>query len=981
MSYPNKFRFSIDRGGTFTDIYAEIPREPWFMTMKLLSEDPARYDDASAEGIRRIIEKVTGKNIPADNIDPSQIQWIRMGTTVATNALLERKGVRTVLLITKGFGDLLKIGYQNRPDIFDLSIKTLDLLYEEVIEVDERVRIIREDEEITSHVVEGITGEKVEILRPLDEDALYRALYSVYKRGINSVSVVLMHAYTFPRHEKIIGRIAKDIGFKQISLSHEVMPNVKIVQRGDTTTVDAYLTPHITRYIESFRSKFIDGLRDCKVFFMQSYGGLVDASGFRGSNALLSGPAGGVVGYAATAYEYCRQPVIGFDMGGTSTDVSRYAGEYELTQEMEISGVRIQTPQLHIKTVAAGGGSKLLYQDGRFIVGPESTGADPGPVCYRKGGELSITDANLALGRINPEFFPKIFGPNGDQPLDHEGTIDAFSILCERINRDAKKRGGKEMSPYDVAYGFIEVANETMARAIREISIMRGYDIEEHALACFGGASGQHACSLAKSLGIKRVFIHRFAGILSAYGLGLADVVKEKQIPCSFVYHPSMDHKIEDIFKRLREEAILELTKEGFYREQISINQYLSLRYRGTATQIMVKKTNNRDYEEVFRDIHMREYGFVLDNRDILLDAVRIRAVASPGRVRAKKIEKTEGPPEPIAKKMVYFKEGWIDTPFYLLERLRGGDVINGPSVIIQDTSTIVVEPKCKAFITPYGDIDISIGERGRVDISEELDPVRLSVFNNLFMSIAEQMGRTLQRTAISTNIKERLDFSCAVFDRDGNIVANAPHIPVHLGSMAEAVKGQIKLLSGDIKSGDVLLTNAPYVGGTHLPDITVITPVFQGGVPVFFVASRGHHADIGGISPGSIPPFSTSIEEEGLCIESLKIVEEGHFKEEELKRLLSLSGCRNIKDSISDIKAQIAANKKGVELILSMIEHYGLDVVHAYMKHIQDNAEETVLELLRSILDRRKDMAGEDFLDDGSSIRVRININEKDME
>jgi 5-oxoprolinase (ATP-hydrolysing) len=997
MSNPKKFRFSIDRGGTFTDIYAEIPGPLGYLTMKLLSVDPANYTDAPSEGIRRIIEKVTGRPLKQKNIESHQIEWIRMGTTVATNALLERKGSSAVLVTTKGFKDILKIGYQNRPDIFDLQIKKPHVIYEEIIEIDERVMLLNEGQksQYPNKEIIGATGEKIEVLKSPDVNNLKKALQGASDRGIRSVAVVLMHAYTFSDHEIMIGKIAQEIGFDQVSLSHQVMPSIRIVGRGDTTVVDAYLTPAIMSYIQSFKEKFHDSLKECKVLFMQSFGGLIDADQFNGSRALLSGPAGGVVGYAITAYnKETKQPVIGFDMGGTSTDVSRYGGKFELTHETETAGVRIQAPQMHIVTVAAGGGSRLFYHNGRFVVGPESTGAHPGPVCYRKGGHLSITDANLVLGRLCPEFFPNIFGPYANKPLDYDSTVRAFHTLCSKINRDAQKRGKKTLSFEEAALGFIKVANETMARPIREISVARGYDIKEHILACFGGAGGQHACALARSLGISRVLIHRFAGILSAFGLGLADVIRDIQTPGAYVYSSTVVKELEESFKELEKQASSELQREGFSHDKIIIQRYLNLRFEGTVTSIMVEEPEDGTYDRRFREIHHHEYGFDMKGRKIIIDDIRIRAQGKTEQIRQMKIEKMESPARPAQFTQTFFIDKWHKTPVYLIHDLKAGHTIQGPALIIQDTATIVLEPYCMASITEYGDIDIKIQKHETTTLSTESDPVQLSIFNNLFMSIAEQMGRTLQRTSLSTNIKERLDFSCALFDPLGNLVANAPHIPVHLGSMGAAVKEQIRIAGSTLKPGDVLVTNDPHDGGTHLPDITVITPVFDKNTIIFFTASRGHHADVGGISPGSIPPFSETLDDEGICIKSFKLVEQGIFKENELRTLLTetkiiknskgthvISGCRNIDDNLSDLKAQVAANKKGVDLLHEIIEHYGLEVVQAYMGHIQDNAKGAVHEMLAEIsqrlgLEEIGTVSACDFLDDGSPLCITITID-----
>ncbi|MDP6319189.1 MAG: hydantoinase B/oxoprolinase family protein [SAR324 cluster bacterium] len=1039
----SSFRFSIDRGGTFTDVYAEVPGESGYRIVKLLSEDPQNYSDAPREGIRRIMESVTGETFPKDSFSADRIEWIRMGTTVATNALLERKGANTVLLTTKGFRDLLQIGNQSRPKIFDLKISKLDLLYKEVIEIDERVRIIRKDE-ITRdsglQIIKGTTGEKFAILTKPDLAVVRQELEAVYERGILSLAVVFLHAYAFPEHELQIGQIAREIGFEQISLSHEVMPMVKMVARGDTTTVDAYLTPHIKNYLQSFRSGFTDNLKNSQLLFMQSDGGLTDSTKFKGSNAILSGPAGGVVGYAMTMKS--GQPVIGFDMGGTSTDVSRYGKDYELVHETESAGVRIQAPQMNIKTVAAGGGSRLFFRNGLFEVGPESAGAHPGPVCYRKEGYLTVTDANLVLGRLHPEYFPKIFGPNENEALDLEASREAFKKITTEINTYTRERKLPEMSLEEVALGFLRVANEVMVRPIREISVMRGYDIKEHVLACFGGAGGQHACEIARELGISKVHIHRFAGILSAYGMGLANIVVEKQEPSAFVLAGNYDDGIFKIILKnldnLSTDAKTELLAQGYKNEQIEIKRYLNLRYQGTDTALMIPEEdlkensdsalNNGEFRisdsstqqqkkeggisyfiNNFRETYRREFGFELIGREIIVDDLRVRAVAKFPGLQKFPLDVDYNTLQVKDSTRCFFlnsssaKGSWQETPIYRLENLGAGQHLQGPAIVIQNTSTILVEPGCYADITAYGDMVLSVETKTFREIRTEADPIQVSIFGNLFMSVAEQMGRTLQRTAISTNIKERLDFSCAIFDESGGLVANAPHQPVHLGAMSEAVRQQVKLQGKYLKEGDVLLTNHPIAGGSHLPDITVITPVWQNGNAIFYIASRGHHADIGGISPGSMPPFSRTLKEEGACIKTFKLVENGIFNEAGITELLqapgkierktgepAISGTRLLSDNISDLRAQVAANQRGIDLLLEMVEHFtietvqGLPVVQAYMHHIQINAEEAVRNMLKDLSEREglsevDSFEASDFLDDGSEIVLKITIDRRE--
>ena len=999
MADPNKFRFSIDRGGTFTDIYAEVPGEPGFRVVKLLSEDPQNYDDAPREGIRRVLADVTGMNIPQNSVPAEMIEWIRMGTTVATNALLERKGVRCALLVTRGFRDVLQIGNQDRPDIFDLKIRKPDLLYETVVEVDERLRMLRDDEKTPEGpVVQGTTGERLVVRKALDVDDLRPQLQSILDDGVRSLAVVFMHAYAWPEHELAVGRLAREMGFTQISLSSQVMPMVKLVARGDTTMTDAYLNPHIQNYLDSFRDGFAGNLRDTELLFMQSDGGLARADDFTGSRAILSGPAGGVVGYAMTTFsEASRQPVIGFDMGGTSTDVSRFGGEFELVFETETAGVRIQAPQLHIKTVAAGGGSRLFFDSGMFMVGPESAGAHPGPVCYRKNGHLAVTDANLILGRLQPGYFPRIFGPTEDQPLDLDAARSTMETLTRAINIYYKPMGRCAMTVEEVAMGFIRVANETMVRPIREISVMRGFDIKDHTLATFGGAGAQHACAIARSLGVSKIFIHRFSGILSAYGIGMANVVAERQQPAALVYTGAVQQELLDGLVQLQAEARQELIAQGFENGQIEVVQYLNMRYNGTDTALMIAEPADGNFAAAFKATYHREFGFDLADRDIHVDDLRVRAQGQAAGLRKVPIETADAPAVPVDRKPCFFEDGWCETAIFRMTDLKAGHAIDGPAIIIQDTATIVVEPGCQATVSPFGDVEIQVDEGGGNPLGTQVDPVQLSIFSNLFMSIAEQMGRMLQKTAISTNIKERLDFSCALFGPDGNLVANAPHLPVHLGSMSAAVKEQIRRRSGQLKSGDVLVSNHPAAGGSHLPDITVITPVFRDGQIIFWVASRGHHADIGGISPGSMPPNSRRIEEEGACITSFNLVKNGIFQEDGITDLLmapgkltpqpgrpTISGSRLLADTISDLKAQVAANQKGIELVLEMVDHYGLEGVQAYMGHIQDAAESAVRSRLQDLslakgMQEKDTVKAVDYLDDGSPIVLSLTIDRTD--
>lgn len=986
---------------------------------------------------------------------------------VATNALLERKGERCALVVTKGFRDLLRIGNQSRPDIFDLEIRALDQLYEAVVEVDELVVLPLGDTpsprngrdagcshqkgneyavECSVDIRHATTGELVEVRQSPNAAAVETDLRRIYEQGIRSLAVVFKHSAIFPDHEAMVGQIASKIGFTQISLSSVVMPAVKMVPRGFTAAADAYLTPHIMRYIQDFESGFDEGIASVPVYFMQSDGGLTQASTFSGHRAILSGPAGGYVGYAVTTRwgenGYKPGQVIGFDMGGTSTDVSRYAGQYEHVFETTTAGITIQAPQLDINTVAAGGGSRLFFEAGAFRVGPESAGAHPGPVCYRKGGFLAVTDANVVLGRVLPEFFPKIFGPNEDQPLDVEGAQQAIASVTEKVNQHSFEAGQPPKSVDEVAMGFIKVANEAMCRPIRALTQMKGYDVTQHVLACFGGAGGQHACAIATALGIKTIFVHRYAGILSAVGIGVADVVEEAQEPCAYELTPDAIPKLEDRLKSLETNACEQLlNKHGFKEANIKTHRFLNLRYDGTDVPVMTECPDDGDYATAFSAAYRREFGFVLSDRSIVVDDVRVRAVGhSSSLEQAEQAEQTGGStasdhqtvpfdpvtrrPDPVTTVSAYFEIPGTnslgmgkryETPAYMLKTMGAGQQVHGPCILIDDISTIVVEPGWAATLTNSKDVLIQVDKSpdantndgdgaGYVKVQDKrtadismpsapCDPIQLSIFSHRFMGIAEQMGRVLQRTSVSVNIKERLDFSCALFDAQGNLVSNAPHLPVHLGAMSEAVKYQIAHYSNasltncegeeeTLQDGDVLVSNHPQLaGGSHLPDITVITPVFVGSAPAFFVASRGHHADIGGISPGSMPPHSKSLSEEGAAIVSFKLVKGGIFDERGISKLLE--GSRALRDNLSDLRAQVAANSRGIALVNDLINEYGLSTVQAYMGHIQANAKEAVQEMLVAFsinqgMPEVGTVHARDQMDDGTPIELAITIDRR---
>ncbi|KKZ60387.1 5-oxoprolinase (ATP-hydrolysing) [[Emmonsia] crescens] len=1032
-------RISIDRGGTFTDCVGNpgTGKLEDDIVIKLLSEDPSNYNDAPLEGIRRLLSKFEEREIPrGEPLDTSKIESIRMGTTVATNALLERKGERMALVVTKGFKDCLEIGNQSRPKIFDLAIRRPDVLYEKVIEVDERVTLEDYTEDPIRHItptsprdqsppdaeiVRGLSSEAVRILRRPSESLIKTQLQTLYDEGFRSIAVCLMHGYTFPDHEAMVGRLARQIGFDHISLSHELMPMIKLVPRATSACADAYLTPTIRKYISGFQSGFKGGLgtsslkketgsRGARCEFMQSDGGLVDIDNFSGLRAILSGPAGGVVGYALTSYDPKTDiPVIGFDMGGTSTDVSRYgSGRYEHVFETTTAGVTIQSPQLDINTVAAGGGSRLFYRNGLFVVGPESAGAHPGPACYRKGGPLTVTDANLFLGRLLPDFFPKIFGPKENEGLDEHASARLFEELTATINKELLE--GQKMTPDEVAYGFIQIANESMTRPIRSLTEAKGHDTSKHRLATFGGAGGQHAVAIAENLGIRQILVHRYSSVLSAYGMALADVVDESQVPESKVWSEdgSTITELKQKMNTLKEGARGRLHDQGFEDKAIVFEEYLNMRYRGTESALMIinpksqitaeMSDNGGDwaYGKAFVQQHEQEFGFILPDRDIIVDDVRVRAIGKSFDDLGKTVDQQlqEAKPQDIGGEkefgvsQVYFEGGRRRTPIYKLEDLNVNDRIHGPAILADGTQTLVITPGAAALIIEtHVVINIGASEFRDTNISvNTVDPVMLSIFGHRFMAIAEQMGRALQKTSVSTNVKERLDYSCALFDSDGGLVANAPHLPVHLGSMSTCVRTQSKIWAGKLKPGDVIVSNHPEFGGTHLPDITVITPAFNGNKIIFYVASRAHHADIGGILPGSMPPHSKELSQEGAAIKSEKLVSEGIFNEERITYLLyhepaqypGCSGTRCLADNINDLKAQIAANQKGINLISMLIKEYGEDTVQFYMNSIQDNAELSVRNLLKSVSKRfeGEDLVALDHMDDGSPIHLKIAID-----
>jgi 5-oxoprolinase (ATP-hydrolysing) len=953
------WQFWVDRGGTFTDIVARRP-DGTLVTHKLLSHDPERYPDAAVAGIRALLRGEPG---------PDQVATVRMGTTVATNALLERAGERTALVITRGFGDALRIGYQNRPRIFDRRIVLPSQLAERVIEVDERV------------TAQG------EVLRAPDLAALAGELSRAYADGIQAVAVVCLHSHLYPEHERRIGELARRIGFDQVSLSSEVSPLMKLVPRGDTTVVDAYLSPILRRYVDQVRTA-LGGLR---LLFMQSHGGLAEAGHFRGKDAILSGPAGGLVGMVRMSALAGFDRVIGFDMGGTSTDVSHYAGELERVMNATVAGVRLRAPMLEIHTVAAGGGSVLHFDGSRYRVGPDSAGADPGPAGYRRGGPLTVTDANLLLGRIQPGYFPAVFGPGGDQPLDADLVRQRFTGLAAEIAAGT----GERRSPEQVAAGFLRIAVANMANAVKKISVQKGHDVTGYALTTFGGAGGQHACAVAESLGIRTVLVPPMAGVLSALGIGLADLTTIREQSVERPLTAEVLPHLRELAASLAAATSAELRAQGAVEPAIRVTHRAHLRYLGTDTALPVALGPPAQMTAEFEAAYRRTYSFRLD-RPLIVEALAAEATAAsadaaglePVAVDRHDHPETGGAPVP-ADRVRCWAGDWREVPLFRRDRLPAGATVTGPAIITEANATTVVEAGWRASVTGHGHLLIERAERtvhvgappvpvpaGAERIGTEVDPVLLEIFNNLFMSIAEQMGARLESTAQSVNIKERLDFSCALFDSTGNLIANAPHMPVHLGSMGASVQEVIRRRGATMKPGDVYAVNDPYHGGTHLPDITVITPVYDqpGREILFYVASRGHHAEIGGLTPGSMPAHSRSITEEGVLFDNWLLVEHGRLREAETRRLLAAGRypSRAPETNLADLRAQIAANAKGIDEVGRMIDHFGLNVVRAYMRHVQDNAEEAV----RRVVDRLGDGEYAYELDSGATIAVRVSVD-----
>lgn len=947
--HSKEWQFWIDRGGTFTDLVGRMP-DGTLVTKKLLSENPERYEDAAVEGMRQMMDLPEGASFPQGGISA-----VKMGTTVATNALLERKGEPTLLLITEGFGDLLRIGTQARPRLFDLDIQLPELLYSDVAEVTERL------------AADG------NVVTELDVDGARDALQSAYEKGLRSVAIAFMHAYLEPKHEQKIAGIAREIGYTQVTPSHEVSRLIKLVGRGDTAVVDAYLSPILRRYVDRVATAIdVKGGACERLYFMQSNGGLTDAALFQGRDAILSGPAGGVVGMVRTAEDAGFDKLIGFDMGGTSTDVCHYAGEFERSFETEVAGVRMRAPMMHIHTVAAGGGSILSFREGRYQVGPESAGADPGPACYRRGGPLTVTDCNVMLGKLSAAHFPAVFGKTGDQPLDVDAVNAKFADLATEI---AARTGTPKKSQRETAEGFLSIAVQNMANAIKKISVERGYDVTRYTLNCFGGAGGQHACLVADALGMSRVFVHPFAGVLSAFGMGLADIraMREEQSDLPLAAADQAGERLH----ALSDEARAEVRSQGIAADQITTVESAHLRYDGSHQSLPVPFGSIDDMRKAFDDAHTARFGFAAHDRNVLIEMLTVEAIGETGADSAP-IHHESVKVSPIDTVNVYSGGEAHDAHVYDRGDLPHDVPLSGPAIICEPTGTTIIEPGWAGRLDERGNLILERVEARKqaVALGTTADPVLLEVFNNLFMSIAEQMGATLANTAYSVNIKERYDFSCALFDAKGNLVANAPHVPVHLGSMSESVRTIARLNADNMKPGDSFMLNAPFNGGTHLPDVTVITPVFDstGSEILFYVGSRGHHADIGGRTPGSAPPDSTRIEEEGVLIDNFHLVEGGVLRDAETRKLLK-SGqypCRNVDQNMADLEAQIAANATGIREVHQMIDTFGLETVLSYMRHVQANAEASV----RQVIGR---LSNGDFtypLDDGSQIQVRIEVD-----
>ena len=944
----NGWNFWIDRGGTFTDIVGRTP-DGTLVTHKLLSDNPRHYPDAAVQGIRDLLDLNDDQAIPLDQIDT-----VKMGTTVATNALLERQGEPTLFVTTAGFADVLRIGYQTRPDLFALDIDLPEMLYTDVLEIKERVN------------ADG------EVLVELDEQAARQGLQQARTNGFNSVAIVLLHGYRHTDHESRLAHIARELGFEQISVSHEVSALMKIVPRGDTTVVDAYLSPILRRYVAQVDEQLRHDQHSPRLMFMQSNGGLTDAYAFQGKDALLSGPAGGVVGMVRTAENADLHKLIGFDMGGTSTDVSHYAGEFERAYETEVAGIRVRSPMMDIHTVAAGGGSILHFDGSRLRVGPDSAGADPGPASYGNDGPLAITDCNVILGKLRPEFFPSVFGTDGQQPLDLEATTTAFQDLAKQISAET----GTPQTETTVAQGFLDVAADNMANAIKKISIERGHDVSDYALVCFGGAGGQHACMVADRLGIENIYVHPHAGVLSALGIGLADIRNIRDRAVEQELSPETLRELEPQWAELEHNGNEYLLNEGVEPSARELRRRVSLRYRGSDTALTIPSGTFDQVLHEFEAQHSARFGFISPQTTIILESIQLEAIGAAEQLSFN--DTLDDSTDPLLGTFPTTMAGTTaDTPFIDRQRVVPDTPIVGPAVLVEPNATTVIEPNWEGRITANGDLVIQRTSPHTLKsaVGTDVNPVQLEIFNNLFMNVAEQMGVVLENTAVSVNIKERLDFSCAIFDPTGELIANAPHLPIHLGSMSEAIKSVIAN-NPEMSPGDAYVLNAPYNGGTHLPDITVVKPIFDETTQerIFYVAARGHHSDIGGIVPGSAPADSTTIDQEGLVLDNVLLVQDDRFLEKEIRNILTRGPwpARNPDQNIADLKAQVAACERGASELKRVITHYGLDVVHAYMNHVMENAEESVRRVIAALTDC--EFVGE--MDDGHQIAVSIQVN-----
>jgi len=948
------WQFWLDRGGTFTDVVGRRP-DGTIITTKLLSENPEQYEDAAIEGIRRLLELGANEELPV-----AALESVKMGTTVATNALLERTGEPTVLVITRGFRDQLRIGYQDRPKLFERQIRLPSPLYRKVIEASERI------------------SAQGEVLLSLDADALGEQLRAAYAEGYRACAVVFMHAWRDGRHERIAAEIARELGFEQISTSHEVSPLMKLVSRGDTTVVDAYLSPILRRYVRQVEGALRRADGSVPLFFMKSNGGLTSAARFEGKDAILSGPAGGIVGMVRTSLSAGFDKCIGFDMGGTSTDVSHFAGSSLADCEREldtlVAGVRMRTPMMSIHTVAAGGGSVVHFDGQRLRVGPDSAGANPGPACYRRGGPLTLTDCNLMLGRIQPDFFPRVFGPAADASLDRAVVEAQFEKLAAEVSGASRS----SVTAADVADGCRRIAVANMVNAIKFISVQRGYDVTQYTLACFGGAGGQHACSIADELGMQRVYIHPLAGVLSAFGMGLADITVMHESAFEQALGPSSRAAMERELDRLAERASAEVHAQGVPRERIEVLRRVHLKYLGTDTALVIAVAGEVAMRAAFAAAYQMRFAFLIPDRALIVEAISVEAVGKTFGVEWVDPPAAATSGARAATCALHSDGEFRDAAIFTRDSLAVSQVIEGPAIIAEQNGTTVVDTGWRARVTERNHLVLEryAEKQVRHAPGTAVDPVMLEVFNNLFMSVAEQMGVRLANTAHSVNIKERLDFSCALFDVTGNLIANAPHMPVHLGSMSESIKTVIARNAGRIHPGDVYMLNDPYNGGTHLPDVTVVMPVFDAAAAdiLFYVAARGHHADIGGITPGSMPPASKTVEEEGVLIDNFKVVEAGRMREAEIRALLGSARypARNPDQNIADLRAQIAACEKGREEVLRMVQQFGLETVKAYMNHVMDNAEENV----RRVITALSDGSFEYPMDNGAVIRVAVTVD-----